>query len=402
MKILSLERGAPTVDTVVPGLFNQNGDEQFDINRIIQKNPTTTCYAGSNLGGQNFIGFGPLRETLALKHKIDDNRRIITEHGGMKTMSLVLTKLLRDRGIQRKEGKAPDREITVATEIPTYDRFPMNLANHNMDWQGVRLTKQGLDLEKLESLVSSNRIDLFYAIPVAQNYSGYNYSTEEMRSIEKICATAGDKPVPVLWDMAYDNLTYGWQTETVDSNDQANNVIYSYNYTKELSAGLKNGYLLIPEIMKADFDNIVQNRGLNPVYPVQAWLNNIINDSLYKEHLNFLCNKFHGLAQVTQAEVDKLLQSCDGALASTNKIDSGYFVGVKFPGIKTDEMHDKFLQILREDFATPTGDVRPCYTPEYKQEALGEVRIPWACNTPEDIQEIFQRLREGHQKTLRT
>src|SRR5262245_32353585 len=132
MKIFDLARGAPPLETVP--LKYILGEGFPGIGTVIGKNPKTLLYKGSDSGGNNFKGYGPLREVLAAEHGVEPEQ-IIIRNGGMDAMTHVLTYLL----WQRAESSRPNEPIAVATEIPTYDRFPQNLQIHGIKWCGIPL-----------------------------------------------------------------------------------------------------------------------------------------------------------------------------------------------------------------------------------------------------------------------
>lgn len=379
MTTFDLSRGAPTLDTVPLTTITRGSDMVENIASVIAANPKTLLYKGSDVAGHNFKGYGPLRETLAARHGVTPEQ-IIIRNGGMDAMTHVLTFLLWKRGT----SKNPDERIAVATEVPTYDRFPLNLALHGIGWKGVPIVNGELDLQRLQETVQQPEVKLFYGIYEGQNPSSYSYSDEQMREIERICA---EHQTLVLWDGAYHNLTYGRTRDPITLASE--NVILQYNYTKEISAGFKCGYLVVPPSFAKDFNHIVSNAGLNPNYPTQAWIHAFITSAEYPQHLETLRTLFAPRAQAVTQSVKKYSPEA----VFNEAVDSGYFIEILYPNIPDQE---KFTTALGAAGVT-VSDSLASYPPEFQEQVLGKVRLPFAILTPEEIDTVCGLIATAHE-----
>ncbi|MBD3360647.1 aminotransferase class I/II-fold pyridoxal phosphate-dependent enzyme [Candidatus Peregrinibacteria bacterium] len=375
-KTFDITRGAPPMETIPKDVIAGNGDEEVPgISDVIRENPLCLAYKGSNVAGHNFKGYGPLRETLAAQHKVKPEQ-IFVRNGGMDAMHFVLHYL---------RYAYPDIPISVATEVPTYDRFPRALNTFGFEWVGIPLTQDGLDMDELRSRVNKKYIDLFYRIYEGQNPSSYSYSDKEMQSQTEELAGLG---AIIMDDGAYHNLTYGRKRNEIT--EFPDNYILQRNFTKEVSPGLKCGYLVIPENMVEDFDYIVRNLGLNPVYPVQAWYNAFINSTLYPGQIDYLRDIFGPRAMA----VLDALNECSPEAEYNRNLDSGYFLDVNYPSIPE---RDTFVDALAER-GIKVERVNDSYPPESLKRSKGAIRIPFATLKEDEIEEVCRRIAEVHSK----
>ncbi len=373
-----LSRGAPPLETV-PAEYIAGSKTLPGLGEIVTKYPETLLYKGSGVHGNNFKGYGPLREVLALEHGVDPDQ-VIIRNGGMDAMTHVLVYLL----WQREESGKTNR-IAVATEIPTYDRFPQNLQIHGIEWRGVPLTPKGLDLDRLEELLKNGEIQMFYGIYEGQNPSSYSYRDEEIRAVETLCARYD---VLVLWDGAYHRLTYGREREEIRT--PGSNVILQRNYTKEISAGLKCGYLVVPKELAPKFDFIVSNSGLNPNYPTQAWIHAFITSPHYVEHIAKLKELFSARLNALR----EALQKYSPEAIYNKAVDSGYFLEIDYPDVPE---RSEFEKALGEQ-GVAISDSTLSYPPAERGTVQGKIRFPFAVFNPEQIDEIARRIAQAHQQ----
>ncbi len=377
-KQYTLLRGAPLPETF-PSEF-QNGQEIGEtFASLISNDKDLLGYRGPD-----FMGYGPLREFLAQKHGVESDQ-IIMGHGGMDVTSHWLTFLNKQRAdAHQKKEAVLSRRVSVAVEAPTYDRMLQNIYHNNMEAVGILMTPEGLDLECLEDLARSGSIDGFYGIPIGQNPSSYNYSPEQREAVEEICAKYD---VFVLWDLAYQNLTYGWDAE--EFTNPKDHVVAQLNFTKEISPGLKCGYLVLPKVLVEQMKEVVSSARLNAIHPVHALYHRFLETSRYPEHIQSLKELF---SQRITGFLNTLEEHTPTAIYNSD-LSSGYFIQPRFPGIQD---HDKFMKALQTR-GVQIGDARNTYPEGHKHVGVGEIRFAPAILMPEERDAVLQIINEVHQ-----
>ena len=156
-------------------------------------------------GVSDFNGFIPLKKTLAARYGIggDPNRRVVCFNGGMEVLSIIM--------------KAFPRGSQVAMEAMTYDRALADALRYEHEVVGIPLSKEGVDLDALETALSSGKVKLFYRIIYHQNPTGLDSTMENIEAAAKLCARYNTLYVCDIayYELRYDGLKHVcriWQT----------------------------------------------------------------------------------------------------------------------------------------------------------------------------------------------
>ncbi|MCW2950788.1 MAG: aminotransferase class, partial [Thermoleophilia bacterium] len=136
-------------------------------------------------------GWGPLRERLAVRHRVDP-RRVVVTAGSLEGFAL-LSQVVAARAA--REG----RRARVIVENPTYDRPLLILERFGIEVVPVTLGPEGIDTEQFE-IAASRGADFAYLIPTFQNPAGATLSESGRRRTLEI---ARDHGVPILEDDPY-------------------------------------------------------------------------------------------------------------------------------------------------------------------------------------------------------
>lgn len=373
-KIFDLSRWAPPLYTVPINAFIWKLDWLLWFNEVIDKYRESLTYKWSFVWWHNFWWFWPLRELLAKKHDVEFEQ-IIIRNWWMDSIDAFFVYINK-----KLEKSLKKRNAIIVTESPTYDRIPENLLQHRIKWESVMMKNDWVDLVELENIFKKKEIDAFYWIYEWQNPTSYNCSKEKKEKLEELCKKYN---VLVLWDWAYHNLTYKRKNNYITKID--NHIIYSFNYTKELSAWAKVWYLLIwdKNIAKEIFE-VVSNKWLNPNYPTQAWYYEFILSKYYDENIENLRTLYWNRAKIFLRLANKYLKDCE----YNKNLDSWFFINIKFPNIKN---HDDFIEKLNQNWII-ISDSRKSYHPKYKNMANWVVRIPFAILDENEMEEILARL----------
>ncbi len=276
-------------------------------------------------GLTDFNGFVPLKETLAERLKIegDPQTRLICSNGGMETFSLLLKTLPAGSGI--------------ATEAVTYDRVLSDIGRHGHRTVGVALGHDGVDLDALTSTLEKEEIAVFYQVAYHQSPSGITATIRNMQEASRICAQ--HRILHVL-DIAYFELRYdGRLNEPIEVDRFPDTTCLVGSFTKTLSPGAKCGFGVLPEELVRRMTPVIANTRLNPNYPTQAAICNLIRSGFYDQHLDTLRRLYGPRMDAT----NDAIQACFPDLGIP-RLTGGFFVGIWLPGIYDT---DGFIEALK-------------------------------------------------------
>src|SRR5262249_51648113 len=130
---------------------------------------------------------------------------------------------------------------TVLVESPTYDRTLTLLRRHRARIVGIRLEPDGPDLAALEAAIERERPKLFYTIPDFQNPSGITASAVKRRRLAEIAQHAG---LLLVEDAPYRPLRYRGEELPSLHELAPNRVLQMSSFTKQISPGVRVGYLV--------------------------------------------------------------------------------------------------------------------------------------------------------------
>lgn len=183
-------------------------------------------------------GYVPLRNSLKARmssiscfnEDIDD---LIVTSGAQQANELACKVLL-------NEGD------TLICESPSFIGSLNAFKSYNVNLVGVELESDGINLEKLEETVKSNKnVKMLYLIPNFQNPTGLTMSWEKRKAVYEL---AKKYDFIILEDNPYGDLRFeGEEIPSIKTLDTEGRVIYSRTFSKILSPGFRTGYVSAPK-----------------------------------------------------------------------------------------------------------------------------------------------------------
>ena len=296
MAPISFARGAPSPDCLDPELLSACAAA------ALERDGTAILAYGP--GG----GYGPLRELLGERHGVDPGRVFATA-GGL--MGFVLYSTLQ---LLRRPGR-------VLVEAPTYDR-PLKL----LRWQGatvvpVPMDDEGLDPDALEAeLARGGDVSFLYTIPTFQNPSGRTLGEERRRRIVELCERYD---LHVLEDDPYGLVRYaGEAIPSIHSLEGGTRVTFTSSFSKTVAPGLRVGWFVVPETMRADYDERAVSTYISPPQLPQAVVHELFARGGFEPNLERIRGILGGHRDAMLASLEAEL----GGRAAWSTPDGGYFV----------------------------------------------------------------------------
>ena len=253
-------------------------------------------------------GYGPLRELLAERHGVDP-ARVFATAGGLQGFDLYATVQL-----LRRPGR-------VLVEAPTYDRPLKLLRWRGVDVVGIPMDDEGLDPDALEAeLRSGGDVSFLYTIPTFQNPSGRTLGEERRRRIVELSA---EHDLHVLEDDPYRLVRYvGEPVPSIHSLEGGGRVTFTSSFSKTVAPGLRVGWFVVPEAMRADYDDRAVSTYISPPLLPQAIVHELFARGAFEPNLE----RIRG---ILGAQRDAMLSSLEGELAGRaawSTPEGGYFV----------------------------------------------------------------------------
>lgn len=135
---------------------------------------------------------------------------------------------------------------TIVVESPTYSGALELFKSNGCNIIEVPLTKDGIDIERLEKVLSKNKVKMFYTNTNFQNPTGYCY---DKNSIMKVLELAEKMDFYIIEDDYSSELNY-YDKEIYNflQMDKFDRVIYVKSFSKLFVPGIRLGYMISPDV----------------------------------------------------------------------------------------------------------------------------------------------------------
>jgi len=306
MSAISFARGAPSPECLDVGLLSECASA------ALERDGRTILSYGT--GG----GYEPLRELLAERHGVEPGRIFLTV-GGLQGFVFYAAVQL---------GLRPGR---VLVEAPTYDRPLKVLRQHGAEVVALPMDEEGLDPDALEAeLARGGEISFLYTIPTFQNPSGRTLGESRRRRIAEL-AKAHD--LDVLEDDPYGLVRYeGEAPPSLHALEGGDRVTFTSSFSKTAAPGLRVGWFVVPEAMRAAYDDRAVSTYISPPLLPQAIVHELLSRGAFEPNLE----RIQGiLGAQRDAMLAALGRELDGR-ATWSRPEGGYFLWLDFgEGIDT-------------------------------------------------------------------
>jgi len=296
MSVISFARGAPSPECLDVGLLAECATA------ALERDGRTILAYGT--GG----GYGPLRELLAARHGVDPGRVFVTV-GGLQGFVFYAAVQLELR---------PGR---VLVEAPTYDRPLKILRRHGAEVVGLPMDEEGLDPDALEAeLARGGDISFLYTIPTFQNPSGRTLGEARRRRIAELVQAHG---IDVLEDDPYGLVRYeGQAPPALHALEGGERVTFTSSFSKTAAPGLRVGWFVVPEAMRAAYDDRAVSTYISPPLLPQAIVHELHERGAFEPNLD----RIRGILRAQRDAMLGALESELGGRATWSRPEGGYFL----------------------------------------------------------------------------
>lgn len=316
-------------------------------------------------------GYAPLREGIA---------RILASQGLQTHPENVLITAGSQQAIFLASQVLLKPNDIVLVEDPTYSAALDLFRTLGYQIVGVPVDSQGMQVEKLETLLQQYHPKLIYTIPNFHNPTGTCLSSARRR---ELILLAGKYNVPILEDDFVGDLRYEGHTQpSLKSLDPGGQVIYVSTFSKMLMPGLRVGFIVADGPVYDSLLNFKRLSDLATSTLIQRSLDAYMTVGRYQTYL-------HRSNQIFRARRDAMVDAIKKHLPGSVNFEvpkGGLFIWLQLP--KSISANELLLLACKEGVAFSPGNSF------FIDGTSGEdwIRLNFASQPVEDIEEGIKRL----------
>lgn len=316
-------------------------------------------------------GYAPLREGIA--HILASQglqahpENILITAGSQQAIFLAAQVLLKPNDV-------------VLVEDPTYSSALDLFRTLGFQVVGIPMDAQGMQVEKLETLLQQHHPKLIYTIPNFHNPTGTCLSSARRR---QLIVLADRYNVPILEDDFVGDLRYeGYAQPSLKALDTGGQVIYVSTFSKMLMPGLRVGFIVADGPVYASLLNFKRLSDLVTSTLMQRALDAYVTVGRYQAYL-------HRSRQTFRKRRDAMLEAIDRYLPANVSFDlpkGGLFIWLRLPASMS--ASELLSMACRDGVSFAPGNFF------FTDGSSGQewIRLNFASQPAEDIEEGIRRL----------
>ncbi len=296
----------------------------------------------------------------------------------------------------------------VLVEDPTYFVYLGILQSHGLRARGVRIGKDGLDLQHLDTVLRGmkrngelGRLKLLYMVSYFQNPTGTTTSFETKAGVIELFRSyerAAGHRLYLLEDAAYRELSFdgcGVKSALAVTGNR-DRVLYMGTYSKPFATGIRVGFGLLPEPVFSAVLRIKGNHDFGSSNFLQQLLARALSSGRYEQHLDKLRVRYAQKAGIMlQAMREEFPDSVEW-----RQPEGGLYVWARLPrALKSGTRSKLFRTALAHDVLYVPGEL--CYADDpTRPKPNHEMRLSFGAETKPNIRSGIARLGAALRKLL--
>lgn len=295
-----------------------------------------------------------------------------------------------------------DEGDIVLVEDPTYFVYLGIAQSRALRCRGVRLAKDGIDLEQLERVLSSlkrsgdlRRVKLLYLVTYHQNPTGVTTGFEKKAAaleLLRVFERHAGHPIYLLEDAAYRELRFAGHDvpSALAVKGSAGRVIYTGTYSKPFATGIRVGFGVLPDPLFTTVLRVKGNHDFGTANLLQQILARAITTGRYENHLAGLRVRYAHKAAVMKAALEEHFPK----FVEWQEPDGGLYFWPRLPRrMKTGLRSKIFRQSLAKDVLYVPGEL--CYAGDpARPKPNHEMRLSFGGASEKLVPEGIRRLGE--------
>lgn len=321
-------------------------------------------------------GYTPLREYIAQRYSsqgldVSADEVLIT-NGSQQCLDLVGKVFL-------------DKNDLVLLEKPTYLAAIQAFSLYEPQFKSVELLEDGVDLDELEKLLSSNDIKLFYAVTSFQNPTGITYSDQKRKEMARLLKKY---ETVLVEDNPYGEIRFmGDYIPPVKS--YLDEGILFGSFSKIVSPGMRLGWIVAKEEVMDRLITVKQASDLHSNYFTQRVVYQFLKTNPVDQHIQ----KIRNLYKKQRNCMIEMMERYFPPEVKYTQPEGGMFLWVTLPeGTSSMELFD---MAIKENVAFVPGNA-------FYADGSGEntMRLNFTNSNEESIEEGIRRLGMAIKKLL--
>ncbi|WP_434779612.1 PLP-dependent aminotransferase family protein [Neisseria sp. Ec49-e6-T10] len=273
-----------------------------------------------------------------------------------------------------------DEGTPVLTEAPTYLASLQTLHFFGANITEIAQENGGLNVQKLNDILQSEKPPLAYLIPSFQNPSGACYTEENRVQIAQIFE---QNNTTLYEDDPYRDLSYdGDAPKPIVSHLKKASFIYAGSFSKILAPGLRLGYLIASPDLYPYLVKLKQANDLHVNRPAQWYVLKEITKPDFPDHIK----KLQASYKIGRDAMQAALEEHFSDLATWIKPKGGLFFWLKLN--KKIDTQELLKESMKQNIAFMPGE--PFFT--QPAENLGYLRLNFSHASTDNIQKGIKIL----------
>ncbi|MET4563398.1 DNA-binding transcriptional MocR family regulator [Lysinibacillus parviboronicapiens] len=198
----------------------------------------------------------------------------------------------------------PNQRTTVLVEQPSYHLYMDYLKTYRLPVIGIKRTAQGIDLDELEQIFSTNTIKFFYTMPRFHNPLGCSYNKKEKDSILKL---AVKYDVYIVEDDYLADFEQNSKRDSLFTEDLEERVIYLKSFSKIMFPGLRIGLAVLPPALISTFQQYKNTTDIDSSMISQAALELYLKSGMFNRYQLTVAEDYKQRANTLQHSLKKYL-----------------------------------------------------------------------------------------------
>ena len=292
----------------------------------------------------------------------------------------------------------------VIAGAPSYFVYTGVLQSFGADVRTVELDEDGMRTDLLAELLAKldadgelDRVKMLYVVSYYQNPSGISLSADRRRELVELVKRYSKRHrILILEDAAYRELRYdGPVLPSIQSFDRENAFVASaMTFDKPFAAGLKTGYMFVPDSLIQPMVNQKGNHDFGTASLGQFVLSQAMADGTYARQVERVRASYKQKRDVILAAMDEHLAPL-GDLVMWTKPAGGLYVWVSLgEGLDTRRDGALFNRCIDKGVLYVPGDY--CYSPQADRPTpTRHMRLSFGAEAPDALREGIRRLAEA-------
>ncbi len=302
----------------------------------------------------NFLGYEEPKGSIYLRKEIckyldtigiaAEPSSILITSGALQALQLISLGLLHSSSI-------------VYLEKPSYLYSLRTFQSFGMQLSGISMDEEGINIQELFTRHRRKRGSMLFTIPTFHNPTGNVMSLERRKALIEKCEM---ERLPIIEDDVYREIWFDEQPPIpLKAYDQNGIVLYVGGMSKNLSPGLRIGWVVGPEQVIGRLADIKMQSDYGSSSLSQYVAAEMFASGLYAEHNKLMREKVRIRRDTALTALNRYFKG----IASWNIPAGGYFIWLRLnDGIS---MYQLFVKALKNKILIHPGDLYEYHSSQY-------------------------------------